>query len=49
MTNAVAMAQYPALPGVLWNGIASRTLERPVMYAILRTKPRPKPASGTVP
>ena len=41
--------QYPAWPGVLGNGIASRTLARPVTYAMVRSNPRPKPACGTVP
>jgi len=30
-------------------GIASRTFESPVTYATVRSKPRPKPACGTVP
>jgi len=38
-----------AFPGVLENGITSRTFDRPVTYASVRSKPRPKPACGTVP
>ena len=41
--------QYLAFPGVRGNGMTSRTLESPVAYATVRSKPRPNPACGTVP
>ena len=39
----------PALPGVRANGITSRMFETPVTNISMRSKPRPKPACGTVP
>src|SRR5271169_6536469 len=49
LTANANTGQYLAFPGVLGNGMASRTLERPVTYATVRSKPRPNPACGTVP
>src|SRR5258706_165377 len=43
------LGKYRAFPGVRGNGITSRTLARPVMYATVRSNPRPNPAWGTVP
>ena len=41
--------QKSALPGVRGKAITSRTLPTPVTYDTSRSKPRPKPACGTVP
>jgi len=42
-------AQKSALPGVRGKGITSRMLAMPVMNWMVRSRPRPKPAWGTVP
>ena len=41
--------QWRAFPGVRGKGITSLTLESPVTYAMVRSKPRPKPAWGALP
>ena len=41
--------QKSALPGVRGYGSTSRMLAIPVAYMIIRSKPRPNPACGTVP
>ena len=41
--------QNSALPGVRAKGMTSRMFETPVTNMSIRSKPRPKPACGTVP
>ena len=47
--NALPDNQNSALPGVRAKGITSRMFATPVTNMSIRSKPRPKPAWGTVP
>ena len=47
--NALPDNQNSALPGVRAKGITSRMFATPVTNMSMRSKPRPKPAWGTVP
>ena len=49
LDTALSRHQNSACPGARGNGIASRILLSPQMYTTSRSKPRPKPACGTVP
>ena len=49
MLFRVRLHQNSAFPGVRGNGITSRMLAMPVTNWTMRSRPRPKPAWGTVP